>query len=72
MFVYVAGGLMSLATFSLIYAWSFGVVVVSAFLFGVGFGSFMAVDMAMVVEALPLPEKAAQGQRTCTARLWTY
>ena len=51
---------MSLATFFLIYAWSFGVVVVCAFLFGVGFGSFMAVDMAMVVEALPLPEKAAQ------------
>ena len=60
MFVYVAGGLMSLATFSLIYALSFGIVVMSAFLFGMGFGSFMAVDMAMVVEALPSPEKAAQ------------
>ena len=32
---------------------------IGAFVFGVGFGSFAAVDMAMVVEALPSEENAA-------------
>ncbi len=59
-FVYVAGFMMSVSTFFLIWSTSFFACIVVALFFGAGFGAFAAVDMAMVVEALPLPEKAAQ------------
>ena len=58
-FVYFSGVFISFATIMLMYATSLTACAVGAFVFGVGFGSFAAVDMAMVVEALPSEEKAA-------------
>ena len=58
-FVYFSGVFISFATIMLMYATSLTACAIGAFVFGVGFGSFAAVDMAMVVEALPSEEKAA-------------
>ena len=58
-FVYFAGFFISIATIMLMFSTSFTACGVAAFVFGVGFGSFAAVDMAMVVEALPSEENAA-------------
>ena len=58
-FVYFSGVFISIATFMLMFSKSFTACGIAAFVFGVGFGSFAAVDMAMVVEALPSEENAA-------------